>query len=129
MNTLLIVVAVVASACGGSPVKPTPPPPPPILAANIVSLGGGLFSLCNFAGCIFQGPMRNDGAGCANTVRGTVTFNNAQNQPLGTFQWSIAATTVVRPSESFVFTSGLLPAGMSATTTYRVEPAWTNIRC
>jgi hypothetical protein len=74
--------------------------------------------------------MRNTGVGCANAVRGTVTFNNAQNQPLGTYQWSI--TAMVRPDETFVFTTspGAIPTSVSDTQgNYSVSPSWTDVRC
>lgn len=131
MKRLIVLGALMLAACGGSPAAPTPTPPvpTPIPPASIVSTGGGSFSVCNQFGCIFNGPMRNSGTGCANTVKGTVTFFDAQQAGLGTFQWSIAAATVVRAGESFVFTTSLLSAALQATATYRVDPAWTDVRC
>lgn len=131
MKCVLIAVALLSlSACGGSPAAPapTPPAPTPIPAAAIVSAGGGTFSFCNQFGCIFDGPMRNSGAGCANAIRGTVTFTNGQGQLLSTLQWNIASATIVRPGENFVFTvSG--PGTLSTTATYRIDPSWTDVRC
>jgi hypothetical protein len=139
---LIVVVTVVMVGCGGgstptaspSPVPAPAPAPvpaaPPIPTASIASAGGGSWSKCNNSGCVFNGPMRNSGVGCANAVRGTVTFNNAQNQPLGTYQWSISA--MVRPDETFVFTTapGAIPASVSATQgNYSVSPSWTDVRC
>ena len=135
---LIVVVAVVMVGCGGgstptaspSPVPAPAPAAAPIPAASIVSAGGGSWSKCASSGCVFNGPMRNSGVGCANAVRGTVTFNNAQNQPLGTYQWSISA--MVRPDETFVFTTslGAIPSSVSATPgNYLVSPSWTDVRC
>ena len=143
MRRLLIVVAtVVIVGCGGgstptaspSPVPAPAPSPapaaPPLPAANIVSAGGGSWSRCTATGCVFNGPMRNTGVGCANAVRGTVTFNNAQNQPVGTYQWSVLA--MVRPDENFVFTTalGAIPTSVSSIDgNYSVSPSWTDVRC
>jgi len=136
---LIVVVTVVMVGCGGgstptaspSPVPAPVPAAPPIPTASIVSSGGGSWSKCNNSGCVFNGPMRNSGVGCANAVRGTVTFNNAQNQPLGTYQWSISA--MVRPDEAFVFTTALGAIPLSVSTTpdgnYTVSPSWTDVRC
>jgi len=141
---VIVVVAIVMGGCGaGSTPTPSPSPvpaasapapapaAPPVPSANIVSAGGGSWSRCTSAGaCVFNGPMRNTGAGCAGSVRGTVTFNNAQNQPLGTYQWSI--TAMVRPDESFVFTTapGAIPPNVSSTEgNYSVSPSWTDLRC
>ena len=138
---LIVMVALLMVGCGGdstptpspSPVPapaPTPAPAAPVPTANIVSGGGGSWSRCSNTGCVFNGPMRNIGTGCASSVRGTVTFNNAQNQPLGTYQWSI--TAMVRPDEAFVFTTpvGAIPTSVSSTeTNYSVSPAWTDVRC
>ena len=140
---LIVVVTVVMVGCGGgstptaspSPVPAPAPAPapaaPPIPTASIVSAGGGSWSKCSTSGgCVFNGPMRNTGVGCANAVRGTVTFNNELNQPLGTYQWSISA--MVRPDEAFVFTTspGAIPASVSATQgNYSVSPSWTDVRC
>jgi hypothetical protein len=135
---LIVVVTVVMVGCGGgstptaspSPVPAPVPAAPPIPTASIVSAGGGSWSKCNNSGCVFNGPMRNSGVGCANAVRGTVTFNNGQNQPLGTYQWSISA--MVRPDEAFVFTTalGAIPPNVSAAQgNYLVSPSWTDVRC
>jgi hypothetical protein len=139
---LIVVVTVVMVGCGGgstptaspSPVAAPAPAPapaaPPLPAASIVSAGGGSWSRCTSAGCVFNGPMRNLGVGCASSVRGTVTFNNAQNQPVGTYQWSF--TAMVRPDETFVFTTapGAIPASVSNTPgNYSVSPSWTDVRC
>ena len=141
---LIVVVTVVVVGCGGtstptaspSPVPAPAPapapatPPPPIPSASIVSAGGGSWSRCASSGCVFNGPMRNIGVGCANAVRGTITFNNEQNQPLGTYQWSISA--MVRPDETFVFTTapGAIPSTVSSTPgSYSVSPSWTDVRC
>ena len=143
MQRLLIVaVTVVMVGCGGgstptaspSPVPAPAPAPapaaPPLPTASIVSAGGGSWSRCTSSGCVFNGPMRNSGVGCANAVRGTVTFNNEQNQPLGTYQWSFSA--MVRPDEAFVFTTapGAIPTSVSSTPgNYSVSPSWTDVRC
>jgi hypothetical protein len=140
LRLLIVVVAVVMVGCGGdstptpspSPVPASAPAPPaaPVPTAFIVSAGGGSWSRCSATGCVFNGPMRNVGTGCANAVRGTVTFTNTQNQPLGTYQWSI--TTMVRPDEAFVFTTavGAIPTSVSSTEgTYSVSPSWTDVRC
>jgi len=139
---LMVVVTVVMVGCGGgstptaspSPVPAPAPAPapaaPPLPAANIVSAGGGSWSRCTSTGCVFNGPMRNIGVGCANSVRGTVTFTNAQNQPIGTYQWGI--TAMVRPDETFVFTTalGAIPPAVSATEgSYSVSPSWNDVRC
>jgi len=139
---LMVVVTVVMVGCGGgstptaspSPVPAPAPSPapaaPPLPAANIVSASGGSWSRCSSVGCVFNGPMRNTGVGCANSVRGTVTFNNAQNQPIGTYQWSF--TAMVRPDETFVFTTalGAIPSSVSAAQgNYSVSASWTDVRC
>lgn len=122
-------------ACGGSNTAPTrTPAPAPIPPAQIVSGGGGSFINCllTIDVCDFQGELRNSGAGCANDVRGIVRFFNASGQQLYTaFSWSLTATQVIRPNESFTFRArGVQPAsGLQATATYRVEPSWTDVRC
>lgn len=134
MKTYLLVLALIGvSACGGSPIVATPPPAPvPIPSAHLISTGGGTWTACTTVGCIFNGPMRNDGAGCGNAVRGTIAFNNSANQPVGTYQWSISAATVIRPGEAFVFSTGfgVIPLSVSNSPgTYLVTPAWTDVRC
>lgn len=124
MILLAVFVAVTVSACGGqSPTTPTAPAPIP--AAQIVSLGGGTFTSCNIISCFVTFPMQNQGVGCASGIAGTVTFSNASG-PLGAEQWT--HTPTVRANESFVV-SRTVAVGFNAATSYRMDPAWTNVRC
>ena len=123
--------ALLLVACGGdSPSGPSAAAN--IVAANIVSAGGGNFTLCNSVGCVgFNVPLRNTGAGCASEVRGTVTVMTGQQQPVGTWQWVVSTT--MRPGETVVATAN--PSQTSAitsnaqVTSYTVSPSWTNVRC
>lgn len=119
-------LAILCCSCGSK--TPAAPTPIPIAVANIVSTGGGTFTGCNTVFCTMTMPMRNDGPGCGTDVKGTVTFFNAQNQTLGSEQWNLAMATIVRAGESFVITK-LLASSFQVATTYRVDPAWTNVRC
>lgn len=133
MKSLILTLALTVAACGGNktPTAPTPTPTPaPIPVARITLFGNGQFSFCNSFGCIFQLPIQNEGPGCASAVRGTVTFFTASNVALGTYQWSLNAATVLRVGESAVTPIVNLPGGFNAqTSSYRIDPAWTDVRC
>jgi hypothetical protein len=59
-----------------------------------------------------------------------VTFLNASGQGVGTYDWSILQSLVIRVNETFTADVTLVPGAVRvASTQYRVSPSWTNVRC
>lgn len=102
-------------------------PTAPLAVANIVSMGSA-FTNCDTVLCTLTMPLRNDGPGCGNAVKGTITFFNAHEQAIGGGPWRLTATTIVRSGESFE-ASELFASAYQLATTSRVDPVWTNVKC
>jgi hypothetical protein len=131
--TLVTVASLSLVGCGGSgsPAAPTPPPPPP--AAQLVIDGDGAWRQCSsiLGLCIFQGGLRNTGAGCAGNVRGVTRFIDANGTQSAPFNWTLpAAAAVLRPNEVVAYQINAVPFALSTTSTrYQTEPAWDNVAC
>jgi len=71
----------------------------------------------------FQGQGRNDGDACATTVAGALLLVNSSGQPFKTLPWSLPASTIVKPADTFqysaccVTTTDIVNAGPTATYT------------
>ena len=126
---VVLLAALTIGGCGNSPTAPAAPPPIP--AANLVAEGGLtlLTPACMFT-CAFQGQLRNTGAGCANTIRGTTRFFNSAGTELAALGWSKAASFVVRPGELMSYNVAFVPRSVvDQASTFSTEASWTNVRC
>lgn len=128
----VVLVALSAIACGGNSSTPASPSPPPLAAANLQASGQGSWVSCLRDDCQFQGEIRNSGPGCANQVRGVVRFLNPQGQQVGSSEWLLAGSQVIRVNETVVYRSLYISGAViqsASNGTYRSEPAWTNVAC
>jgi len=123
---------------GDASTSPQPQAPASIPAANLQNSGQmSWFGCLTDGSCGFTLSITNSGSGCASGISAVTRFYNANNQQVGSdVQMTIAGgglpSVVLRPSEILVLYS--LPPWLpySATSiarSYRVFPAWTNVRC
>lgn len=141
-STLLLVFALLCSACGAdAPASPAAAPAPtptptPAPTANVVSLTGAAWVSClpaigGFAGsCQLQGQIKNTGAGCAGTVRGTTVFLNGSQTIGSPAAWSVNASVVMRSGETLVYLTTSEPLSVvNVGPGYITTPSWSNVPC
>lgn len=130
MRRLLIGVCLVSLACGGdTPTQPSGPPPMPSARLEI---NGSLTYPAGCVGglCLYQGELRNNGVGCASTVRGVTRLIAPDGRVISSDDWNLDASIVVRPNEAVIYRDCCLTQDAAREANrFTTQPAWTNVRC
>lgn len=122
LSAALTIAALAGVACDGDS---SPAPPPPALLVAHGELG---FS-CNID-CSFQGQATNNGAGCADTVRGITRLLDSNGDEIDSEDWDLDPARRIQPGETFLYQECCFSfTQMSAMSSYETEIFWNNLPC
>jgi len=127
----LAVLACLVLACADAGEFPSGPvaPPTPESSANVVASSGLSFGLCTTPGCQYFIEYRNEGTGCANSLRGTIRLYEDETL-LESDDWWLESTLLLKPGDSApVEDCCFTPDGVRRRTRFATETFWNNVPC
>jgi hypothetical protein len=100
-----------------------------IAPAQLVARGTLSFPECFSDGtCDYQGEATNEGTGCASGVRGITRLFDSAEVEKARDEWTRSGT--VRPGDAFLYEGCCFDVDeIDASSLYRTEIFWTNVRC
>lgn len=118
---LLLAGTLIPVACGGG----SSPPPPAVLAAH-----GSLGFSCQLDDCTFSGEATNNGAGCADNVRGITRLLDSSGGEIAREDWSLSPSRQIQAGETFLYQDCCFSlTEVSSMSSYQTDVFWNNVSC
>lgn len=125
MGTGLLLALATVTACSSSEASDVTAPS----TRAMLTIEGEPLVFCDDQ-CVFEGPGRNVGLGCAGNVRGATTVRATNGAILGKVAWTLDESWIVEPGGSFLYDGCCFDAEIQQQQVrYETEVLWDNVMC